>query len=729
MITTRSKAKALHMKTNLHSSISSKPKTNIDITPHDLKEKHFQTNPTTHDAFNDLSTMHDTPVFKIGTTFDPDESKISTETTNIKVSDTSDKPLDESKLSNIDGTPYIDFPISTIDRHSVPRHPDEDIVPRCHLLQAYYDHQQLARDQQAKIEEERKLREEYQAAVRKSRYRLEALETSLNEMKMKLEAQQKEEAKKILEDSMNSIPNNTTMKPSPITNEVTNTCTNVVYDDNGKPMKPIFQPKHCPTPLNINDNILNDNDSVEEVYTSDYSTPMPSDKSYIKKQNNEFMILMNKHLNTIGMTQEEYLRSLSQNTKTPTNSNTKKNESHVHFAPSKFDIFRGDGAKIAKESTKALLDPLFDMDQKRFMLFLEQLDNRSDYYGWTNHDSILMHHIDGSYMNLIHHYGKISLNDIIKFEEHHIHQEGLRATHSRLLYQCLMNSLSEKAKSRIFVRKHDTLIFGKYRSGLLLFKIITMETYMDNQATNMVLRERFTNLQSFIKSQQYNIHKFNAYVSNTLATLNARGETTTDLLLHLFKAYKTVPNTSFQTYLEHVKYDFDHGKMLLTPHVLMDHMKVKYRTLIDEKQWQIKTKPDKTIVAMQAEVDKLKKKFDKSTKKNTPLKKEIDGDKGKTKFSKRNAPPFKDQPPSPQDINNTKDWNGKTYRWCCSETGGKCNPARWVTHSAKDCDPDNFRKSFKKRSSDTKPNDRKLKLAKGLSCVAVDDESDDDSTM
>jgi hypothetical protein len=51
------------------------------------------------------------------------------------------------------------------------------------------------------------------------------------------------------------------------------------------------------------------------------------------------------------------------------------------------------------------------------------------------------------------------------------------------------------------------------------------------------------------KLNQYmkgNIKEFNIYVQLQLHSFNARGETTDDLLVHLFAAYKVASNSNFQ---------------------------------------------------------------------------------------------------------------------------------------------------------------------------------------
>jgi hypothetical protein len=52
-----------------------------------------------------------------------------------------------------------------------------------------------------------------------------------------------------------------------------------------------------------------------------------------------------------------------------------------------------------------------------------------------------------------------------------------------------------------------------------------------------MIRTKLTNLDVYMGQVGNDIDKFNKYVQNLLEALNARGETTTDLLTNLFKGY------------------------------------------------------------------------------------------------------------------------------------------------------------------------------------------------
>jgi hypothetical protein len=55
------------------------------------------------------------------------------------------------------------------------------------------------------------------------------------------------------------------------------------------------------------------------------------------------------------------------------------------------------------------------------------------------------------------------------------------------------------------------------------------------------------------------ISKFNAYVKTQVIALEARGETTTNLLVNVFKGYETAQDSEFALFIKHKKDAYDEG--------------------------------------------------------------------------------------------------------------------------------------------------------------------------
>jgi hypothetical protein len=61
-----------------------------------------------------------------------------------------------------------------------------------------------------------------------------------------------------------------------------------------------------------------------------------------------------------------------------------------------------------------------------------------------------------------------------------------------------------------------------------------------------------------------NIKEFNEYVQLQLHSLNARGETTNDLLVHLFAAYKVASDASFRQLAREEEIKYERGEQMTT---------------------------------------------------------------------------------------------------------------------------------------------------------------------
>jgi hypothetical protein len=75
--------------------------------------------------------------------------------------------------------------------------------------------------------------------------------------------------------------------------------------------------------------------------------------------------------------------------------------------------------------------------------------------------------------------------------------------------------------------------------GALLLKIIIRKAHVDTRATVSFIRTALSSLDTKMMALDSDISKFNAYVKTQVIALEARGETTTDLLVNVFKGYET----------------------------------------------------------------------------------------------------------------------------------------------------------------------------------------------
>jgi hypothetical protein len=73
--------------------------------------------------------------------------------------------------------------------------------------------------------------------------------------------------------------------------------------------------------------------------------------------------------------------------------------------------------------------------------------------------------------------------------------------------------------------------------------------YIDSIATTNTIRESLSSLDKWIADSGTDITKFNAFVLSQLDALKARGEQSQDIMVKLFKAYISVKDKEFLTYI------------------------------------------------------------------------------------------------------------------------------------------------------------------------------------
>jgi hypothetical protein len=73
---------------------------------------------------------------------------------------------------------------------------------------------------------------------------------------------------------------------------------------------------------------------------------------------------------------------------------------------------------------------------------------------------------------------------------------------------------------------------------------------VDTRATVSFIRIALSSLDTKMMALDSDISKFNAYVKTQVIALEARGETTTDLLVNVFKGYETAQDSEFALFIK-----------------------------------------------------------------------------------------------------------------------------------------------------------------------------------
>jgi hypothetical protein len=376
----------------------------------------------------------------------------------------------------------------------------------------------------------------------------------------------------------------------------------------------------------------------------------------------------------------------------------------------------------------------FDITSQTANLFCDDaLNDRANKAGWYAGEGNILSIPDSSTppinWDLIREYGRLTIAEIRAHVSTYIEGNTRRTQNSAQLLSCIKESLSDAGKLKILSESDKWKVEGK-ESGILLFKIIMQKAVVDTRATSSFFRENLTSLDSYITTIDSNIELFNQYVNINRSGLQARGESTDDLIINLFKAYLNVADQNFVEYMKKKKDDYDEGTTILEPETLMTHALNKYHILVQEHKWKSRSPQDEQLVALKAQYEQLRdanlrlarsiavKKSTKASGKDQKSKK-----KGR-KQQQKQIEPWKREPPKEGEPR-TKVVNNKTYNWCPKHLA-------WTFHTEDECrlklQAENPSKDDKSNAKGGKKGGKKQKWLKTLAAICDDfsDNEDDD---
>ena len=414
------------------------------------------------------------------------------------------------------------------------------------------------------------------------------------------------------------------------------------------------------------------------------------------------------------------------------------------------DMGSTEGRKMYKDGTESIADPLFGLVSNGLKLFLSGIRRRARLYGWTSANGIMMIPEDPSIEtsprhNLVTEYGEITAEMIQDYDATYMGKDERRYQDNCMLFECLMNSIDEKAKRRIALKEHEYLVGGE-ASGTQLLKTIIKTSRLDTTASENLIRERLSNLDEHMKTiEGHNISTFNDYVRDQVDALAARGAVSTDLLINLFKGYLSVSDHRFNKYIEEKQSSFEDGTTY-TEDELMDLAETRYELLQDKGVWNKPSADQEQLLLMKAQLETMKAATTKTNKTNKRKRSDKDErSEDRSNYRGKNfkpAPEWKAKQERPNDLSTKNWWIGRWWYYCCSENGGKC-PGRWVCHEPSKCEGRAFRrtnddgphqeahKDNKEPKKDVKKerttSNRKDKMVKAISAELNDDSGDDSS--
>jgi len=353
------------------------------------------------------------------------------------------------------------------------------------------------------------------------------------------------------------------------------------------------------------------------------------------------------------------------------------------------DYTTSSASKIFKQAS-ASLDYKFDCEESSVQTFIETLRDRSTSSGWDSNQANI---IDINGTNLMDEYGLLTLDQIRTHVITYIETQTRTAQNSYQMYLSIISSLTDEGRAKLLTRSNDYTVNG-IQSGPLLFKVLMTITTVDTRATITFIRTNMSNLDSYMSTVKGDIIKFNQYVRKLRNDLSARGETSNDLLINLFKGYLACTDRQFILYIRQKKDIYDEGGAV-TIDTLMNDAQNKYKNLVLEQQWNSMSPEEEKLIALTARFEELRDKNLKLSKNMSGKPKSFSNVKPKNNSKKKQDKSYawkKVPPKSGQSKIMKRD--SKTYYWCPEHLA-------WCVHKPSEC---NLKKEREAKSED-KPSD------------------------
>jgi hypothetical protein len=319
--------------------------------------------------------------------------------------------------------------------------------------------------------------------------------------------------------------------------------------------------------------------------------------------------------------------------------------------------------------------------------FLQLLRRRALEMGWE--DTILLipddvkNLLTGTAKNFLKYYGSYTMEHLTEVAKlYHPNKNNRLTQESFQLWNCLMTSITKEARDKVTIKEDEYTIEGE-SCGILLLKIIISKASVDTNASMAAVRTQLATLDRYMKTVDYDIGVFNHHVETLLSRLVSRHQSSQDLLVNLFLAYKTVDDQEFHRYINQKESDYEESSQAdaLTPEKLMSMALEKFTILKEvKKTWREMSAEQKQIVALNARLEKSKTTSTKKENVKTSKRTDKKGGKKPKKTSgakARKDPAWMSETLKPGDPT-TKTVDGREWHYCSKHK-------KWGSHKTPDC--------------------------------------------
>jgi hypothetical protein len=346
------------------------------------------------------------------------------------------------------------------------------------------------------------------------------------------------------------------------------------------------------------------------------------------------------------------------------------------------DLTTTSGAKHFKGATESLNSQAFGFeDPSDLQVFLDLVLKKSQVWGWNPVFTIPVTDVltgTATDYNLLSQYGLIPIASVRAHVMTYYATPTRRAQDSFMACQCLLSSLTLDFLKLITADSNDyhlpeiVAAEGRVPAGPLLLKLIISKAHVDSRATVSFIRTSLTQLDAKMIELDSNIKTFNQYVKAQIQSLTARGETSSDLLINLFKGYRAANDVEFADWIRRKVNSYEEGEDVNANNLMADAL-VKYEVRKLNEEWSAPTKEQGQILALTAQVELLTKSSKKAPSKSKAAPNTGKQAKDNNKWAWKDVLPKEGEP-------RTKEFGGKHYHVDC-----KYHPNQWVCHSTAEC--------------------------------------------
>ena len=311
------------------------------------------------------------------------------------------------------------------------------------------------------------------------------------------------------------------------------------------------------------------------------------------------------------------------------------------------DYTTKEGQNIYHEAMAPLVDK-FDGEPLNLKPFLNHIKDKANQFNWlpmlTYHDMLLTDH-----------YGEITHMEVKEKAVIYLTTSNRTAQNSNQLFHCISHSLMAEAYNKVANKSEHyvlTIDGEQINDGPCFLKAVVDSAFTNTRSSSAIIRTNLTSLNRHMDVlEQNDIMKFNDYIKAPIKLLAAAEETTSDLLINLFKAYKNTKDKQFTTWVTNKANSWKEGTLQLNPNgvELMDCAKNYFKDSKSTGEWLKLTKEENKIIALEAQICKTSHKRDEPPiprkEKEKKERKQCNGEQeqGKVKWAWKIIPPYEER--------------------------------------------------------------------------------------